>query len=165
MGNQTLNQSNNQHQHQYQDYPPQNQNNCNNQSGGSNNQRPPTPPHLTHTQNLRQNQRAPTPPNQNRPQNQRQNPLPPNPNNRNVNPNHGANQNCGNPTNEPQILDPKELRNNISDAKPYSVLGYHSPERVSVHSEYSGGDGNYEYRNFNGFEDDGWDEYDNNGNF
>ncbi|XP_022013911.1 probable cyclin-dependent serine/threonine-protein kinase DDB_G0292550 [Helianthus annuus] len=146
MDPQNSNHPNNQYQFQYQGNLRAVQNIPQDQPGGGNNSRPPTPRFQNRGHN--NNQRTPTPPH---PNSNRQNPLPTNINDRNVNSDHRGNRDRGNPANEDPFFNVDDLRNEIPDDEPYSVPGYQSPEHVSIHSEYSDDGGNYDER-----EDDGW---------
>ncbi|XP_022019240.1 circumsporozoite protein-like [Helianthus annuus] len=109
------------------------------QPGGSNNSRPPTPPFRN--QNPNNTQRAPQQQNLHR-----QNSLPIHLDDRNVNSDRRGNRGRGNPANEDPFFNIDDLRNTIPDDESFSVPGYQSPEHVSVHTEYSDDGGYYDDR-------------------
>ncbi|XP_021980414.1 probable serine/threonine-protein kinase clkA [Helianthus annuus] len=106
------------------------------QPGGNNKSRPPTPPFQN--QNTNNTQRTPQQKNLHR-----HNSLPNNLDDRNVNSNRRGNRDRGNPENEDPFFNIDDLRNAIPDDAPFSVPGYQSSEHVSIHSEYSNDGGNY----------------------
>ncbi|XP_022007466.1 GATA zinc finger domain-containing protein 14-like [Helianthus annuus] len=116
-----------------------------NQPGGGDNSRPPTPPFRNQVPNNNQI----TPQQQNL---HRHNSLPTQLDERNVNSDRRGNRDRGNPANEDPFFNIDDLRNAIPDDESFSVPGYQSPEHVSIHSEYSDDGGNYDER----LDDGGW---------
>ncbi|XP_022023980.1 putative uncharacterized protein DDB_G0274435 [Helianthus annuus] len=140
MANQSSNQNQNQFQYQSNFNPAQNtQPLPQDQPGGNDNSRPPTPPFRN--QHPNNNQRTPQQQNRNR-----QTSLPVNVDDGYVNSDRRGNRDRGNPADEDPFFNIDDLRDAIPDDEPYSVPGYRSPEHVSVHTENSNDGGYYDDR-------------------
>ncbi|KAM0039836.1 hypothetical protein Hdeb2414_s0012g00386641 [Helianthus debilis subsp. tardiflorus] len=142
--NSNQNQNQNLNQNQFQSrgtfYPAQNiQPIPQEQPCGNVNARQPTPPFRN--QNPNNTQRTPQ-----QHTLHRQASLPINLDDRNVNSDRRGNRDRGNPANEDPLFNIDDLRNAIPDDEPYSVPGYQSPERVSIHTEHSDDGGYYDNR-------------------